>query len=290
MLNQFLKDKDPDKIESIIYHVLKQRHFEETVQLASQYEREKDLDISERKSQVAVTREKERNILLAEQEEQMIDLVNNIISLSNADLSRQKLELKKQHKKQLAEFDKATQETKDKISSKLNPEKELKYNTQVLALREKQIKELAQVISEFSPEEALVRSYEAEAERAAAEAERFRQEIIESREQKIAKLKEERLQKEESRRKEREAKLKELEAEIEREKMKDIQRQEQLAERYTLMQEQRLAQQEAMHKSVLDKNAGITDQERQVSESCEQYCACILEESCMYCMCILETD
>ncbi|XP_064384430.1 uncharacterized protein LOC135333353 [Halichondria panicea] len=263
-LDKLLKDKNPEKIESIVYQVLKQRHFEETVQLAAQYEREKELTISEKISAVTSTRQEAKETLLAEQRKDMMEVVSNVMSLSNADLSKKKLELKKQHKKQLTEFDKATQESIDKTTNKPNPEKELQYNSQVLALRERQIKELAQVISVYSPEQALVKSYEIEAERAAVEAERFRKDIIESRVKKFAVLKEERRQKEEARKKEREAKLRELEAEIEHEKTRDVQRQEQLSERYQVMQEQRIAQQEAIHKRALDGNAGISEQERQV--------------------------
>ncbi len=263
-LDKLLKDKNPDKIESIVYQVLKQRHFEETVQLAAQYEREKELTVSEKISVVSSTRQEAKETLLAEQRKEMMEVVSNVRSLSNADLSKKKLELKKQHKKLLTEFDKTTQESIDKTTNKPNPEKELQYNSQVLALRERQIKELAQVISVYSPEQALVKSYEIEAERAAVEAERFRKDIIESRVKKFAILKEERRQKEEARKKEREAKLRELEAEIEHEKTKDVQRQEQLSERYQVMQEQRIAQQEAIHKRALDGNAGISEQERQV--------------------------
>ena len=267
MLDELLKDKDPNKIESIVYHVLKQRHFDETVQLAAQHEREKELAINKNKSKVTAARQVEREALIAEQENEMHKLVAGSTSLSNAELSKQKLELKKQHKKQLTEFDKSTQEAVDKIARRVSPEKELYYNSQVLALRERQIKELAQVISEYSPEQALVKSYEAQAAQAAADNEHYRKEVIEARAKKIAKLKEERRQKEEARKKEREAKLRELEAEIKREKQKDLQRQEQLSERYQLMQQQRIAQQEELHQTVLAKNAGISEQDRQVTSS-----------------------
>ena len=262
-----MKDKDPNQIESIVYQVLKQRHFEETVHLAAQYEREKELAINEKISTVASTRQEAKETLIAEQSKEMMELVSSGAFLSSADLSKKKLELKKQHKKQSIEFDKATEESIIKITNKPNPEKELQYSSQVLALRERQIKELAQVISVYSPEQALVKRYEVEAERAAVEAERFRKEIIESREKKFAILKEERQQKEEARKKEREVKLRELESEIEREKTRDVQRQEQLSERYQVMQEQRIAQQEAIHRRALDGNAGISEQERQVRTS-----------------------
>lgn len=212
-------------------------------------------------------RQEEREALVGQQEKEMAELLSNATSLSSAELSTQKLELKKQQKRQLAGFDKVTTETIDEITSKPNPELELKYNSQVLTARERQIKELAQAMSEYSPEQALVKSYEAEAQKATEEAEKFRQEVVESREKKLAELKEERRQKEEVRKKEREAKLRELEAELEQERGRDVQRQEQLSERYQEMQDQRIAQQEAIHTRALNGNEGISDQERQVGNN-----------------------
>ncbi len=268
MLDKLLKDKNTDKIESIVYNVLKQRHFEETVVLATQYEREKELATTERRNKVASIRQEEKEALLSQQEKEMAELISNTVSLSPAELSKKKLELKKEHKKQLVAFDKTTAKEIDDINSKPNPETEFQYNSQVLALRERQIKDLAHAMSEYSPEQALVKSYEAEAQKAAEEAEKFQKEVVESRERKFAELKEERRKKEEARKKEREVKLRELEAELEKERERDVRRQEQLSERYQVMQDQRIAEQEAIHTRALDGNTGISDQERQVMHRC----------------------
>ncbi len=128
-LDKLLKDKKSDKIESIVFNVLKQRHFEETVALATQYEREKELATAERINKITSSRQEEREALTGQQEKEMAELISNAKSLSSADLSKTKLELKKHYKKQLLEFDKATTEAIDQTTSKPNPEKELQYNS-----------------------------------------------------------------------------------------------------------------------------------------------------------------
>lgn len=265
VLNNLLKDKDLDEIESIVYQVLRERHFQETVRLAAQHEREKAIAINEKKNEVTAARQSERDNLTGEQEKAMIELVSSAGSISSSDLAQRKLDLKKDHKKQLVDFDKHTQVILESVASKVSPGKDIQYSADVLALREQQIKELAEAMEEFSPELTLVKSYAVEAERAKKEAEQYRKEMLESRDSKIAKLKEERRRKEDARRKERENKVKELEAEVEKEREKDMKRQEQLKERYKIIQEKRLAEQEALHKKALDTAGGMSDQERQVS-------------------------
>ena len=265
VLNNLLKDKDLDEIESIVYQVLRERHFQETVRLAAQHEREKAIAINEKKNEVTAARQSERDNLTGEQEKAMIELVSSAGSISSSDLAQRKLDLKKDHKKQLVDFDKHTQVILESVASKVSPGKDIQYSADVLALREQQIKELAEAMEEFSPELTLVKSYAVEAERAKKEAEQYRKEMLESRDSKIAKLKEERRRKEDARRKERENKVKELEAEVEKEREKDMKRQEQLKERYKIIQEKRLAEQEALHKKALDTSGGMSDQERQVS-------------------------
>ena len=264
-LNSLMKDGKQDDVESIIYHVLRQRHLQETVQLASQHEREKNLAMEERKISIKTKRHDERDAIVAEQEKAIIELISKSASISKPELAKQKLHLKKEHKKKLAEFDKNTQELVDAIPKEVTPEMDVHYNEQVLALRERQIRELADAMQQLSPEEALIRSYTEEAEKAAREAERYRKEVVETREKKLAQLKEERKQREEMRRKEREQQLRELEAEIERERQRDSQRQQQLKEKYDLIQQQRLAQQEADHQSTMMKLGNISEKEREVS-------------------------
>ena len=264
-LNNLLKEKNPDEVESLIYHVLRQRHFRETVQLANQHERQKSIAIEEKKHAIREQRDSAKDKLIAEQEKEIIELISNSTSMSNPELAKQKLQLKKKHKKQLADFDKETQQFLDNVSTELSPSLEIKYNEEVLALRERHIRELADAMQELSPEQALIRSYQEEAERASKAAEAYRKEVIEVREKKIAELKLEKKRREESRSKLRDQKVRELEAEIEREKQKNLERQTKLEEKYSLIQKQRLEEQEALHQNSLSKMNGISEQEREVS-------------------------
>lgn len=266
MLNKLLKENagGVNEVESLIYQVLKQRHFRETVQLAAQHQRQKEIAIEEERCALKSGRLSKCEEIVSKQEVEIIELISKSTSIPNAELAKLKLKVKKEHKKQLAEYDKKTQELLDEVASKVAPDMDIRYSERVLSLRERQIKEIANAMEEMSPEEALVKSYQEEADRAAQEAEKYRKEVIEAGEKKLAAMKEERRKREESRQQAREQQLHELEAEIEREKQKDLQRQKQLKERYDLMQKQRLAEQEDLHTNALKGMQGITEQEKQV--------------------------
>ena len=248
----------------MVYHVLRQRHFRESVQLASQHERQKEVAINEEKFAIKASRQNDRDKLVSKQEMEIIKLSSKSASMPNSEIAKLKLKVKKEHKMQLAEYDKKTSQLLEDVSSTINPDMDFRYSEKVLALRERQIKEIANAMQEMSPEEAVVKSYQKEAERAAQEAEQYRKEVIEASEKKIAALKEERKQREENRRRAHEQQLHELEAEIEMEKLKDSERQKQLKERYDLIQKQRLAEQEDLHESALKNMQGMTEQEKQV--------------------------
>lgn len=266
ILNKLLKENadGANEAESLIYQVLKQRHFRETVQLAAQHERQKELAIEEEKCAIKSSRQSKREEKVSKQEMEIIELIAKSTSMPNSELAKLKLKIKKEYKKQLAEYDRETQELLDEVASKLVPDLDIRYSEKVLSLRERQIKEIANAMKEMSPEEALVKSYQKEVERAAQEAEKYRKEVVETGEKKLAAMKEERKKREESRRQAHEQQLHELEAEIEREKQKDLQRQKQLKERYDLMQKQRLAEQNDLHENALKGMKGITEQEKQV--------------------------
>lgn len=259
-----MKGKQPGEVESVVYQVLRQRHLREVVQLATHHEREKKLAVEEKKAAVQARRQSAREQLVEEQERNVMDLISSSVSLSGSELAKQKAELKEQHNKVLAEFDERTKKLADLVPKEVMPEMDIAYNGKVLALRERQIRELATALQQLSPEEVLIQSYKEEADRAAKEAERYRKEVVEARENMLAKLKEEKLTKEKQLRREREQKLRELEAEVERERQKDLERQEKLKERYEQANMQRLAQQEAHHRSTLKKMGNIPEEERKV--------------------------
>lgn len=253
------------EVESIIHGVLKQRHLRETVQLAAQHEKEKAMAVEERKTALKNRRQEERDRIVAEQEKAIIELISKSASLTKPQLAKQKLELKKEQKKLLAEFDRETQDMLEDAGKEVVPEIDVCYNEQLLAMRERHIRELATAMEQLSPEEALAQSYMEEAERAASEAERYRREVVEARDRKIAQLKEERRKKAEMRHKEQEQRLHELEAEIEREKQRDAQREQKMKERYEAIQKQRLEEQETMHQKSLQTMGNVPEEEREVS-------------------------
>ena len=264
MLNQVVKEHKPDEAEAVIYHVLRQRHFRETIQLGAQHDREKELAIDERQADISSRRQAQRDKLTASQEKTIIKLTTQSSSLSNSELAEKKALIKRDHRKVLANFDKETASLLEAVPSEVAPELDIKYNERVFKLHEKQINELATVMQDHIPEEALIQSYAKEAEQAAIETEKYRKEVIETRERKLAILKKERKAEEERRRKEREQKVKELEAEVERERQKDIKRKEEIREKYELIQQQRLAEQQAACHNNLTQMKGITEEEKEV--------------------------
>ncbi len=251
-------------MESIIHNVLKQRHLRETVQLAAQHDKERTMAVEGKKNAAKVRRQDERDKIVAEHEKAIIELISQSASLTKPELARQKVELKKEHKKLLAEFDRETQQMLEAAAKEAIPELDVCYNEQVLTMRERHIKELANAMEQLSPEEALGQSYKEEAERAAAEADRYRKEVTDARDRRIAQLKEEKRKKAELRHKEQEQRLRELEAEIEREKQRDAQREQKMKERYETVQRQRLAEQEAMYQKSLKTMGNLPEQEREV--------------------------
>ncbi len=246
--------------------MLKQRHLRETVQLAAQHDKEKAMAVEERKSAIRGRRQEERDRIIAEQEKAVIELISKSASLTKPELAKQKLELKREHKKHLAEFDRQTQESLEAVAQEVAPEIDVHCNEQLLAMRERHIKELANAMEQLSPEETLAQSYKEEAEQAAIEAEKYRKEVIEARDRKIAQLKEEKRKKAEVRHKELEQQLRELEAEIETEKQRDALREQETKERHKAIQQQRLAEQEARHQKSLSTMGNISEEEQMVSE------------------------
>ena len=275
-LNDLLKNRKPEEVESLIYHVLRQRHFRETVQLAAQHERQQKLAVEESKCVVKAKRQALRDAVTAEQEKGIIELISKSSSISNSELSKQKLELKKDQKRKLAEFDQATHVNLEAVSSEVTPEMHIQYNEQLLSLRERQIKQLANAMEELSPEKTLIKSYNDEAELAAQEAERYRREVVEARKVKLEKLREARLQREQERKSERQQQLRELEAEVAKEKQKDAEREQQLKLKYEQIHQQRLAEQETLHQESLEKT--VSQQEREVcrAENESVYLNCLL--------------
>ena len=150
------------------------------------------------------------------------------MSLSVAELEEKKQKLNEDLQQKLAEFDQQTEEKLKSVPNEVIPEQELPYNHKVLELRERQIRDLVDVMEELTSEKALVQSYKDETEKAVAEAERFRKEVIETHKQKLEEIKEARRCKEEKRKQAREQQIKQLEAEVQREQEKDLQRQKEL--------------------------------------------------------------
>ena len=156
-LHSLIRNKPSSEMQSIVYNVLQQRHFRERVQLASHHERERQLAIEELKAKVKDGRMEERGRLLAEQEKEIIQLLSNPSSpLGKQELAQHKLETKKNQKRKNLLFDKQTEEAVADVEAKAFPELDMKQNEDLLQMRDRQIKELAEAMEKVSPEEVIM--------------------------------------------------------------------------------------------------------------------------------------
>jgi len=138
--------------------------------------------------------------------------------LTNTDLTQRKAELKLNHKKQLAAFDKETERVLEAADKDTVPSLEVKHAHQRLELRERQLNELAGSMKDLLTKDDLVQQYEEQAANATRAADEFRQRTMFDMAQKIEEIKKARQQKNEEQRRLMEDEVKRLEEALERER------------------------------------------------------------------------
>lgn len=139
--------------ETVIYRVLQQRHMRETVQLAERYEREKSTSLADAKAAVEDDRQAEREKLVTQLEQAMVDLVAKAGSLKSGELAKKKAEFKRQQKLQLRDFDQQTATLLSQTEKEAMTSAEVSYAHKRLELREQQLQELANAMKELTPEQ-----------------------------------------------------------------------------------------------------------------------------------------
>ena len=128
--------------------------------------------------------------------------------LSNTDLTQKKAELKLNHKKQLAAFDKETERVLEEADKDPLPSLEVAHAHQRLELRERQLNELAGSMKDLLTKDDLVKQYQEQAEKATQAADEFRQKTLFDMAQKIEEIKKARAQKSEEQRRAMEEEIK----------------------------------------------------------------------------------
>lgn len=125
----------------------------ETVQLAEQNERRMATAIADAKAPVEDERQAERERLVSQHEQAMMDLIAKAGSLKRGELAQKKADMKRQQKMQLRDFDQQTTKMIGQAEKEAQTSAEVDYAHKRLELREQQLQELASVMKELTPEQ-----------------------------------------------------------------------------------------------------------------------------------------
>lgn len=168
-------------------------------------------------------------------------MLANSGGLNNTDLTQKKAELKLKHKKQMAQFDKETEDVLATAESDAIPSLEVKHAHQRLELRERQLNELAGSMKDLTSKDDLVHQYAEQAAHATKAAEEFRQRTMFDMANKIEDIKKQRQQQGEEQRRAMEEEIKKLEMQLEREREEEALRE---AEKEAELQANRIRKKE----------------------------------------------
>ena len=130
-------------------------------------------------------------------------------NLTPEELKARKDAMRRQHKQQLVDFDDLTKQLIERAERSLVPKLEIEHTNARLSLREQQLRELADAMSNMlGPEAALLRQYEEDAKRAEEEAREYRQNMMKKLQEQLDREKERKRQEEQNKKKMMEQKLK----------------------------------------------------------------------------------
>lgn len=109
--------------------------------------------------------------------------------------------------KQLNDFDDLTKQLVSQAEREVLPQQEIEDTNERLKLKEKQLKEIAEAMRNYSPVDELRKKYELEAKEAAAEAEKYRREVMKKMQDELERRKAEQKKREEERKRKMEAQM-----------------------------------------------------------------------------------
>ncbi|XP_067940386.1 myosin-2 heavy chain-like [Watersipora subatra] len=252
--------KNGDEKESLIFQVLRQRHLKQAVRLEDQQTRQSDNTLAQAENGARVSREEERAELIKVQEQELTDLIVNAASLTDSQLAEKRDSLKRQHKKQLSEFDGLTLDITAAAKFDASRDLEIKQTYEKLHLKEEQLKELFDAMKDLTPEMALTKQYEEEAEKARAAADKYKVDVVAKMAAQLEESKAAKLAQEEAKRKEMEEAIRKMEEEFELEKKKEEEREAaRLADRQRL-QEQQLRERQQKEEEEIANSAKDEDE------------------------------
>lgn len=249
------------KAQTLIHHLMNQRHLRERIELDRQHKTHLNSVIEAGRSGVLEERDAKRDIILNQQEEEMVALMEESLTLSPQLFTKKQEEYRKRHNKQLLEFDEKTESVLAKLPKELTAEQNAIFAQEKLQLKEKQLLELSGALRDMTGDEEGAATYAKQAEELALEAQSFRDKVSRQTEEKINEIKEERRKKEEEISQRMRGELEELEAELEEETLRHAAREKEVEKQHDLLARRKMNDQEKeLQKKMMDK----TEDEKEV--------------------------
>jgi len=154
----------------------------------------------------------------------MVDLVANSKGMSEEELQARKHDLKREQKRQRKDFDALTKQLADQAEKNVTPEVECQQTYKRLALKEKQLTELSDAMTVYTPSEKLKKKYAEEAKMAALQARQFKDDVLRKMQAEFEQRKREEKEKEEARKRKLEEHYKKLQQDLEEEHHREEQK------------------------------------------------------------------
>ena len=232
------------KAQSLIHHLLNQRHLKERIVLDKQQKSNMKTALQKTRSDLLVEREKQRDELLARQEREIEAVMDEALTLSPELLAKKQEELKRQHNKELGKFDDDTESLLKKKEFEITAEKKVEFADQVLQLKEKQLLELSKTLRDMTGNEEQASKYAEQAEKIAADAEAHRDRIKRETAEKMELLKAEKLKREEEIKNKMAADLNAMEKELQEEEKRHQLREQETDKQHDLLAKRKMNERE----------------------------------------------
>jgi len=260
-LKESLKDVEGAAAESLIYTVLRQRHTKEAVHLEDQLERERKARLAQARSDMADSRAEQRDILVAANEKELMDLMGNTAGLTANELEDRKRELEDKQRLQLSDFDKLTVQMIDRAEKDIKPHLEVEQVNARLSLKEKHLNELSDAMASLNPGEVLIKQAQEDALRASEEAAAYRESTLKQMREEMERQKEERKRRDEERKKRMMEQLAQMESDLTEESRREELREKARQENRERTRQQQLKEKQEREKKEIE-NADVTEEER----------------------------
>ena len=232
------------KAQSLIHHLLNQRHLKERIVLDKQQKSHLKTALQKGRSDLLAERDALRDELLAKQELEIEAVMEDALTLSPELLAKKQEELRRQHNKELGKFDEDTESMLEKNEFEVTSEKKVEFAEQVLMLKERQLLELSETLRDMTGNEEQASKYAEQAEKIAAEAKGHRDRITRETSEKMELLKAEKLKREEEIKKKMAADLEAMENDLEEEEKRHQLREHEIDKQHDLLAKRKMNERE----------------------------------------------